>query len=273
MSFDESEKRICLIKFQESVIIRGVEKKLVEKNFEVVSFDSEQKDEIKKEYKKADLFIAYIPPDVREDTSSFSKTLEGILTSVSAEDKKVIVIGDDDDRNAVSENIPAMWSHIWISRPLDIKKLFYEIREELQDENDGMTDKHILIVDDDPSYAKIVRGWLGDDYKVDIVTAGMQAITFLSRKKVDLILLDYEMPITDGPQVLGMLRQEPTLSEIPVIFLTGVDSKEAVSRAAHLKPDGYILKSTSRGDLMMYVKGVLKKYQDRVKEDINDEQW
>ena len=71
------------------------------------------------------------------------------------------------------------------------------------------------------------------------------------------------MPITDGPQVLEMIRQEPNLADIPTIFLTGVDSMQAVSRAAHLKPEGYILKSTSKGDLMMYIKMVFKKLQDK----------
>ncbi len=257
------EKRICLIKYQESVIIRGIEKKLKEMKFDVCAFESDQYDEIKREYKNSDLFIAYLPGDTADNDSGFFKGFGKLLSDVSSVDKKVIVIGDEDDRHMISENVPGMWTHIWVSRPLDIKVLMREIKDQLSDDEDELTDKHILIVDDDPSYAKIVRGWLKDDYRVDIVTAGMQAITFLSRKMVDLILLDYEMPVTDGPQVLEMLRQEPSMADIPVIFLTGVDSKEAVSRAAHLRPDGYILKSTSKGDLMMYLKKVFKKYSDK----------
>ena len=45
-------------------------------------------------------------------------------------------------------------------------------------------------------------------YKTDIVTTGMQAITFLLKNPVDMVLLDYEMPVMDGPQVLQVLRQE-----------------------------------------------------------------
>ena len=68
---------------------------------------------------------------------------------------------------------------------------------------------------------------------------------------MDLILLDYEMPVVDGPQVLQMLRQEEETAHIPVLFLTGNGSREAVSRVMELKPDGYILKSTTRGDLLV----------------------
>ena len=103
----------------------------------------------------------------------------------------------------------------------------------------------------------MVRLWIKDKYRVDIVTAGMQAISFLLRQeegdKVDLVLLDYEMPVVDGPQVLQMLRQEEATAHIPVIFLTGVGTKEAVSRVMGLRPDGYVLKTTSRENLLAYL--------------------
>ena len=54
------------------------------------------------------------------------------------------------------------------------------------------------------------------------------------------MLLDYEMPIVDGKQVLGMIRSESEFSDIPVIFLT---DKESVMQVMDLKPDGYLLKT------------------------------
>ena len=78
----------------------------------------------------------------------------------------------------------------------------------------------------------------------------MQAITYLVQNAVDLILLDYEMPIVDGPQVLQMLRSEPMTAGIPVIFLTGIGTKESVARVMALKPQGYILKTTTRDELI-----------------------
>ena len=113
--------------------------------------------------------------------------------------------------------------------------------------------KRILIIDDDPSYASMVREWIKDTYKTDVVTSGMHAITFLLKNPVNLILLDYEMPVVDGPQVLQMLREEEATSNIPVIFLTGNGTKEAVTRVMELKPEGYVLKSTTRDDLLKYL--------------------
>ena len=105
----------------------------------------------------------------------------------------------------------------------------------------------------------MIKEWIGNEYQTDIVTAGMQAIKFLLRNQVDLILLDYEMPIVNGPQVLQMLKQEPVTENIPVIFLTGVGTKEAVERVMSLKPDGYMLKSTSRENLLKLLYGKLVK--------------
>ena len=99
----------------------------------------------------------------------------------------------------------------------------------------------------------MVREWIKDHYKVDIVTAGLQAISFLMKNKVDLVLLDYEMPGVDGPKVLKMLRQEASTKDIHVIFLTGVGTKEEVARVMELRPDGYVLKSTTRDNLLAYI--------------------
>ena len=68
-----------------------------------------------------------------------------------------------------------------------------------------------------------------------------------------MILLDYEMPVVDGAQVLQMLRQEPSTQNIPVIFLTGVGGKEQVERVLRLRPTGYILKSTTKEKLLDYL--------------------
>lgn len=69
------------------------------------------------------------------------------------------------------------------------------------------------------------------------------AIKYLSTNRPDLVLLDYEMPIVDGRQVLGMIRSESEFSDIPVIFLTSKGDKESVMQVMDLKPDGYLLKT------------------------------
>lgn len=72
---------------------------------------------------------------------------------------------------------------------------------------------------------------------------GAMAIKYLAMSHPDLVLLDYEMPICDGRQVLEMIRAEAEFSDVPVIFLTGKNDRESVMKATALKPEGYLLKS------------------------------
>ena len=124
--------------------------------------------------------------------------------------------------------------------------------------------KRVLIVDDDPVYAGMVRAWMTQEYRVDILTDGMQVMRFLQKNPVDLILLDYMMPIMDGPDVLRMLRKEPQTKDIPVIFLTGAQTAENVKHIIGLKPDAYILKSTTREVLLGYIADVFHKIGERM---------
>ena len=118
----------------------------------------------------------------------------------------------------------------------------------------GAFKKSILIVDDDAQYLTMVREWLKDSYKVMMANSGMQAIKWLGKNKADLILLDHEMPVTSGPQVLEMLRSDPETSSIPVMFLTGKGDKESVMAVVALKPEGYFLKNISRQELLEKLK-------------------
>ena len=67
------------------------------------------------------------------------------------------------------------------------------------------------------------------------------------------------MPVVDGPQVLGMLRSDPELADIPVVFLTGINSRESIERVLSLKPSGYILKNTTREELINALNGLFAK--------------
>lgn len=124
--------------------------------------------------------------------------------------------------------------------------------------------KSILLVDDDATFLKMVKDWLSDSYRVTIVSSGMQAITYIAKNTPDLILLDYEMPITTGPQVLEMIRSESATSTIPVIFLTGKDDKESVTKVLALKPEGYILKNTGKKKLLEQIANFFETRKARV---------
>lgn len=110
--------------------------------------------------------------------------------------------------------------------------------------------KHVLVVDDDPMMLKLIKEHLRENYNVATATSGKTAFKFLSKKKTDLILLDYAMPIEDGPAVLEKLHSDGATKDIPVVFLTGVTERDKIKKALVQKPQGYLLKPIDREKLI-----------------------
>ncbi len=162
----------------------------------------------------------------------------------------MIVIGDEKDQGYVRRYVGEEYILKTFTRPVDNRAYLKAITDFTEVDDQAEIKRSVLIVDDDPQYLTMVREWLKGTYKVAMANSGMQAIKWLGKNKVDLILLDYEMPAASGPQVLGMLRSDVETKDIPVIFLTGKDDKESVMAVLSLKPEGYILKTVQKNELL-----------------------
>lgn len=117
--------------------------------------------------------------------------------------------------------------------------------------------KCILVVDDSVTMLKTINRYLHEDYEVATAPSGKVAYKFLEKKKVDMILLDYEMPDENGPAVLEKLRQNPLTANIPVVFLTGVTERSKIAQALTLQPQGYLLKPVEYNKLMAIIQKTL----------------
>lgn len=145
-------------------------------------------------------------------------------------------------------------------RPIDVKTITEELCELLK-EKPANGKKSILLVDDDVAFLRILESWLEERYDVTAVKSGMQAIAYIGTHKPDLILLDYDMPGTSGPQVLEMIRVKPECATLPVLFLTGMDDRESVMSVMALKPDGYLLKGSGKDSILAAVSDFFAKHR------------
>lgn len=102
--------------------------------------------------------------------------------------------------------------------------------------------KHVLVIDDDRIILKMLKEALSDNYDVTTMVNGVAAEKFLEAKKVDLVILDYEMPIETGADIFRRIKANPKISHIPVCFLTGISEREKIMEVMALKPHGYLLK-------------------------------
>ena len=252
-------KKVAIILQQYSIVVKGVERKLKELNYDVTTIKPET-DLLKAVSGETDLFVLYLPKDSknREEEETMFQMMLQVCDVMQTYQKTMVLIGEKSYRSSLMSIHPLLGECEWVDRPVDMQALEIAVDTALNGGIQPVIKKHILIVDDDPTYAGMVRTWIKDNYKVDILTSGKQVLMFLGKKKVDLILLDYEMPIMNGTQVFKMLRRDSTTSDIPVVFLTGVGTAEEVKQVLALKPEGYVLKSTTREQLLEYLADKLK---------------
>lgn len=85
-----------------------------------------------------------------------------------------------------------------------------------------MKPKRILVVDDEPGFTRLLKLNLEKTGRFEVRTVNQAPATLAAARefKPDLILLDVVMPGLDGGEVIRLLRADPTLQSIPVLFLT-----------------------------------------------------
>jgi DNA-binding response OmpR family regulator len=108
-----------------------------------------------------------------------------------------------------------------------------------------MTDtkrKRILIADDDPAIARMLMKLLEKDYETVVARTGTEAMRLALETEPDLILLDVEMPGMDGFRVAELLKKDPDLTRIPVIFLTARGAAADVVRGIQAGARHYLVK-------------------------------
>lgn len=122
--------------------------------------------------------------------------------------------------------------------------------------------KKILVIDDDECIGSIVKLHLEQSgkYEVLISTDGQQGITAAKRRKPDLILLDILMPNMSGTDVIERLLEDKMTKDIPVIFLTGVVTKEDIKiQGGVVGGRRFLAKPVSLRDLLYTVESALLK--------------
>jgi CheY-like chemotaxis protein len=113
--------------------------------------------------------------------------------------------------------------------------------------------KNILVVDDDPDMRKLVAGVLRKEgFEVRTAANGLEAAALCLKRKPDLIISDVHMPTMSGFEMIKILKSEPAMQDIPVIFLT-VD-EERRERGGELGAVAYLTKPLKPATLLATVK-------------------
>jgi PAS domain S-box-containing protein len=135
-----------------------------------------------------------------------------------------------------------------------------------------VTKPRVLVVEDDPFISVVIRHFLEkSDYSVAcMVTSGEQAIEAAGESKPDVVLMDVQLAgEMDGVEAAGLIWNQ---FHIPVVYLTGDDDEETISRAASTEAYGYLHKPVQERELASTLQIAIQKHvsERRVREH---ERW
>ena len=116
----------------------------------------------------------------------------------------------------------------------------------------------ILVVDDMTTTLLLLHDLLKDTYEVKIAKSGTKALEILeSPNDIDLILLDIEMPDINGYDVCKRIKNNETIKNIPIIFITGRTSQEDEEHGLNLGAIDYITKPFNKAIVKLRIKNYL----------------
>lgn len=114
-----------------------------------------------------------------------------------------------------------------------------------------MLEEKILIVDDSAETLQQMQELLTQvGYNVATCNSGEEALDYLDKERVDLVLLDINMPSLNGYEVCLRIRQRYALDDLPIIFLTSREDSDSITKGFHAGASDFVSK-TSITDILL----------------------
>lgn len=109
---------------------------------------------------------------------------------------------------------------------------------------DEVMKKSILVVEDSITSRTLLKNILENNgYLVRTAVDGSQGWSLLKSEQFDLVVTDVEMPVMDGFQLTKKIREDSEISEMPVILVTSLESREYKERGVDVGASAYIVKN------------------------------
>lgn len=125
--------------------------------------------------------------------------------------------------------------------------------------------RKIFIVEDEKTIARFLQITLEKaGFKISIEYNGRRAYERIMQEKFALILLDVMLPEMDGMEICRRVRE---VSDVPIIMLTARDEISDKVEGLDLGANDYMTKPFSSEELMARIRGILKRYNEKIRED------
>lgn len=157
-------------------------------------------------------------------------------------------LADEASRWAIANLPPDVLEDVLEERPVDV---------------DARNRARLLVVDDNADLREYLRRLLEPEWNITLAADGGQALEMAREHAPDLVLADVMMPGLDGFQLLERMREDSSLSNVPVVLLTARASEEAAIEGLLAGADAYIAKPFSPRELTAKLQAAL----DRARAD------
>ncbi len=118
----------------------------------------------------------------------------------------------------------------------------------------------VLVVDDEPSIAKIVRKQLEvAGYEATVAITGTEGLAKTKELHPDLVILDVMLPGMNGFEVCAAIKQDETLKSIPIIMLTAKAQRQDAQTGLQQGADAYLTKPFDLNELLGQAKKLIQK--------------
>jgi CheY-like chemotaxis protein len=184
------------------------------------------------------------------------KTLEQFQKIEECINVPVVLVTGRRDKTTIL-NSSMMGVDGYLAKPVDKETLVNKVREICDSREIKQDKKTVLMIDDDMSYLKQVNSLLKDNYNVIMINSAKLALNYLISHTPDIILLDYQMPLYNGANVMNMIQKNNPNKRIPVIILSSALNREALADCYAYSPAGYLVKPASKEVLIDNIEKVL----------------
>lgn len=117
------------------------------------------------------------------------------------------------------------------------------------------TKYRVLVVDDDGLHLDmLVRSLAQNGYEVSGASGGPEAVQCVRKSKLDLVLLDHQMPDMTGLDVLRIIRRTHSAAKLPIIILTASNNPNTVREAVKLGANDYITKPVDLAQVLARIR-------------------